>query len=296
MILVRLKGGLGNQMFQYATALALAEKHATILKMELTLLKDRSASDNAVYRDYELFPFCLNQLFASQSEIYHFHPPSGSIGLRIKNRIKKFFGKNRVYIEKGHGFDPSLLEQEDDFCLVGAFQSEKYFSHIREKILQAYSFRTHFNQKTEDLAVQLKSKEVACIHVRRGDYVSNALYSQILGALPATYYLEGFQRVSEVRNIQEVYVFSDDINWCMHNLSFGIKTVYVTEELVPSNHHAHLYLMSQCKTFVISNSSFSWWAAWMSQDENKLVVAPRNWFADKTRDSKDILPSQWLQI
>jgi hypothetical protein len=296
MICVRLKGGLGNQMFQYATALALAEKNRTGVLLDLTLLQDTSPVKDMVYREFELAPFCLEQNLALENDIHVFHPPDNSILKRINNRLRRILSPPPVFIEQGHGYDASLMELPDPYCIVGSFQTEKYFLTIREKVLKAFSFRTPFDQQTETFALKLKSMNALCVHVRRGDYVSNPLFNRILGALSPDYYSESLNRLGQIRKIDEVFVFSDDIDWCRQNLKFDKKTTFVSKEIVPDNHHVHLYLMSQCSDFIISNSTFAWWAAWLSVCPGKEVFGPAKWFADGSRNSDDILCTGWQKI
>jgi hypothetical protein len=297
MILIRLKGGLGNQMFQYAAALALSTRLKAFLKIDLTMLEDRDPTlVNMVFREYELAPYRLPQEFATPKEIHRFNPEGKNILQKSKNRASAFFSPRRVYLEPANRYDSDFLKTADDYCLVGSFQSELYFTGIRDSVIESFAYRHAFGDKTEELGAKIRSQSSVCIHVRRGDYVQNPVFSKILGPLEKTYYQNGLSRITSLSRIDEVYVFSDDIDWCRENLNFEMKTTFVSDEIVENDHHVHMYLMRQCKYFVISNSTFSWWAAWLSERKGKHVVGPRCWFADSSRNSSDILPTSWERI
>jgi hypothetical protein len=295
MIMIRLKGGLGNQMFQYATARALAEKHKTNVSFDLTLLKDRGAGPHAVFRDFELGPYKIEQKFASENEIRKFNPVPTGFFQRLRLRIKKVFSPLRTYIELSHVYDPAVMMLPDDFCLVGAFQSEKYFLGIRPALLKAFEL-TSRSPVCLKMVSEITSKNAVCLHIRRGDYVTNKLYNKLLGVQPVSYYESGLARIASTEKDLHVFVFSDDISWCRDNLKFAFPTTFISEENAGSSSHEHVHLMSKCKHFVLANSSFSWWGAWLSEHTNKLVIAPKVWFADGSLDAKDIVPEKWITI
>lgn len=296
MILVRLKGGLGNQLFQYAAAKALALKHNTEVFFDLTLLKDRTPLKDMVFRDYELYAFNLKENFANKKTIEYYNPLPTSIFKRIINKIKKNIFRPSVYIESSHLYNSKFFKLPNDSCLIGLFQSEKYFESIADTIRKEFEFKKTFSQTVNDLGAYIKTKNTICVHIRRGDYVSNPTYSEMLGSQSNQYYTKGVALITEKIAIDELFIFSDDIEWCKQNLKFETKTTFITDDLATNNHHAHLHLMSLCKHFVISNSTFAWWGAWLSSNQAKIVVAPKMWFKDGLRDESDIIPHTWIKI
>jgi hypothetical protein len=296
MIIVRLKGGLGNQLFQYAAARALALKHNTEVFFDLTLLQDRTPLIDAVFRDYELYAFNIKENFASKKIIEYYNPLPTSILKRILNKIQKYILKPSVYIESTHLYNSKFFELPNDCCLVGLFQSEKYFESIADTIRKEFEFKKKFPKVITDLGDYINTKNTICIHIRRGDYITNPTYNKMLGSQSNQYYMKGVALITEKITIDELFIFSDDIEWCKQNLNFETKTTFITDDLATNDHHAHLYLMSLCKHFVISNSTFAWWGAWLSKHKNKIVIAPKVWFKDGVRDETDIIPHTWTKI
>ncbi len=296
MIIVRLKGGLGNQMFQYATALALASKHGTELKLDLTLLEDDKKTAHLVKRDFELGNYTITASIASAEERARFNPQPSGLGARLINKVKKALSPPNLYLEPSHAFDPRVMELSDDHCIVGAFQSAQYFSSIRERVQKEFNLRSALPQKASAAEQEIKNVPASvALHIRRGDYVSNPLFSQLLGALPLSYYEKAIARIKEeVKGPLTIFVFSDDMPWCKENLKTDVPLVFMDQSKVENDAHAQLYLMRQCKAHIISNSSYSWWGAWLAQ--SNAVVAPKQWFANNERDGKDIIPGDWIKI
>ena len=158
MILVRLKGGLGNQLFQYAAARALALKHNTEVFLDLTLLQDRTPLMDAVFRDYELYAFNLKENFANKKIIEYYNPLPTSILKRILNKIRKIILKPSVYIESAHLYNSTFFKLPDDSCLVGLFQSEKYFESIADTIKKELEFKKIFPKAITDLGDYINTK------------------------------------------------------------------------------------------------------------------------------------------
>jgi hypothetical protein len=176
---------------------------------------------------------------------------------------------------------------KDGGCLKGYFQSERYFKHNREFVLDL--FEPNDQIKNVLNTYYMFVDEVKCsIHVRRGDYLK---YSDTHPVQNMEYFREAAKKIGDV----DVYmIFSDDIGWCLDNFLndeyFSSKTLFF---VIDEKDYVELYLMSMCDHNIISNSSFSWWGAWMNQNENKIVVAPKKWWAG---DDKDVVPNEWIKI
>jgi hypothetical protein len=304
MILVRLQGGLGNQMFQYALGRKLALKNQTQLKLDLSLLLDRTPSKHAVFRDFDLDIFNLDFRLASQEEIVFFNGKRGKNRIeKARNFIKNNFLPNKLVIEKGRQFHSEVLKTENNKCLAGSWQSYMYFEDIKEILKKEFVIKesflcdTFFAYKT-----QIESTEVALsIHVRRGDYVTNEFYNEILGLLEVSYYEKAISNLNLPKSKTRIFVFSDDLNWCKQNLHFEFETTFVDQEHSKKGVASDLALMMLCTHNVISNSSFAWWGAWLGLAENKKVIAPVNWVNKKYKnniliDSPDIVPPDWSRI
>jgi hypothetical protein len=128
--------------------------------------------------------------------------------------------------------------------------------------------------------------------VRRTDFLTNPLN----GFYEVDYYRRAEELIREHVPHPSYFVFSDDMEWCESNLSFAGPTQFVSQDFGPLKFRDDLRLMSACKHFVVANSSFSWWAAWLNPDQTKMVIAPRAWFADQSLDTKDLIPESWIRI
>jgi len=169
----------------------------------------------------------------------------------------------------------------------GYYQSEKYFKHNRKLILDLFTL------KLADLSWVSVQNPACSIHIRRGDYLKLQDHHP---TQPLSYYQEAMRYVLAKHQVSHFLVFSDDIEWCKEKLPQTDKflpLIFVENE--PD--YVDLLLMSMCDHNIIANSSFSWWGAWLNQNPEKIVVAPKKWFGPaKQLDTKDLLPEEWIQI
>ena len=289
MIIVQIAGGLGNQMFQYATGRALAEKRKTELKIDCWVM----------FNFYKLWPYELDKLklkenFAEKNEVPYFNVPSKNIIFRT---LKYVMRKNKItlkkyYFEEEFKFDPKLLEQPDGTYLHGAFQTEKYFKDIRHILLREFEFKKKLDKKNEAIAKQMSECNSVSVHFRKGDYVSNKKNLSIFENCSINYYKKSVEFIAKKVKEPIFYVFSDDIDWVKKNFEIKHKTVFVHNPGKDS--YKDMILMSTCKHNIIANSSFGWWGAWLNKNPEKIVIAPKKWFV-KTK-APDIIPEDWIKI
>lgn len=291
MIITKLKGGMGNQMFQYAIGRALSVKNNVPLGLDLAYLLDRTPRKNFTFRNYDLDAFNIKAEIVEQSKI-------SFINKTFKGRLGLFFDLFRKIfiklpgIEKGHNFDSKVFEIGESAYLDGYWQSPKYFEEIKDIILKDFTLKNILQMNIKNLMEVIKKENSLCVHVRRGDYVGNSNH-EIVGK---EYYNIGIEKIKSLTNIDKVYIFSDDIKWCEENMKFGFPTIFVGENYAGEKGEGHLFLMKSCKNFLIPNSSFSWWAAWLSDSKDKIVVVPKQWFCNKNISSDDLIPKEWIKI
>jgi hypothetical protein len=292
MIVVRLMGGTGNQMFQYALGRALSLKHKCALKLDLTFLLDRTPRDRFSYRSYELGAFNIRGEIAKREEVPVTYRRyfSGRLSLVLDSLRRRM--SPRSTSERQFHFDPAVLDIRDSAYVEGYWQSPKYFEDFKDVIRSEFTLRQMLPDPAEELRAQIAEERSVCVHVRRGDFVGNSMYL----SLGQDYYLAGLRLVAEKIPAARVYVFSDDIDWCRANLRFSEATTYVDDRYAGPAPAHHLALMSACRAFVISNSTFAWWAAWLNRDPDKLVIAPKRWFLDPTINTNDLIPDTWVRI
>lgn len=298
MIMLRLMGGLGNQMFQYAAGRALASRWETELKLDLSLLLDRTPLENRVFREYELEDFTIKAALATSHEIARFHPPRTSLLEKVQAKLSTLIAPPNVYLEPTIGYDPELLQLADETCLVGNFQSPRYFEGIETELREEFSFHLPENDHIQTILRKIQaSPNSIALHVRRGDYVSNSHFSKVLGSQPMSYYRKGVALLLEKLGDISLWVFSDDIAWCRKELEVGHPFELVEYPVKLDKAHKYdMQLMSSCNHFLISNSTFSWWGAWKGNHPQKIVIAPKVWYQAKDRDNQHITPADWIRL
>ena len=286
MIIINLKGGLGNQMFQYALGRTLSLKNEAVLKLEINGL-DRANKIGDIYREFGLGNFHIEKNIATAEEVRALKYPYGIVskGWRwISAKILK-----RSYVV----FNPNVLNWKDSFFLDGYFQSPRYFDTIRDTLLADFTLVHPLSLAGATFTTQMQSTTSVSIHVRRGDYIKNPRVLAEFGVCSLAYYKAAITRVKSMHSSPTFFVFSDDIAWVRDNLDVGENAVLVSDPTITD--YQELVLMSKCAHNIIANSTFSWWGAWLNQNRDKIVIAPTPWFESATFD-KNLIPHKWIQL
>jgi len=182
------------------------------------------------------------------------------------------------------GFEYNKIPYQPNMFMVGYFQSEKYFKHNRESILDLFSINSEIGHYIDEKYGYLLDSNSCSLHVRRGDYLSLPDYHPVC---TMDYYRNA---IAEFSDDTRFLVFSDDIQWCKENFK-GDNFHFIEGE----KDYVDLYLMSLCNNNIIANSSFSWWGAWLNNTPNKKVIAPKQWFGKaKQLNTKDLIPETWI--
>ena len=296
MIIVRLTGGLGNQMFQYAFGRYLSIKNKTILKLDASLLCSDETSQSQP--SYALDIFNINPEFASKEEVIGFNGEPGKTLLKkLQNHARKYFFPYRFVVQRGHEFDPSHLDIEDDYSISGRWQSEKYFLGAEKEIREGFMFKNELDEYALAMSESIHANDSIAIHVRRGDYATNPHFSTALGTLSDEYYIKSINRVSRLFVSPRYYVFSDDIAYCKKLFAvLGKKITFVEQVDDAMSAEYDLRLMSQCKGYIISNSTYAWWGAWLSGASGSNILAPSKWAIDERYCPPEIFPEGWQTI
>lgn len=285
MIAVRMAGGLGNQMFQYAAALALSRRLGVVLRLDVR-----------EFENYSLHGFGLDRwsVSAAPMELHEMRrfPESGR---RLALSLYRRFGlKTRFYVEPGFEFDSGWLALGDGLQLNGYFQSEKYFSGIRDILLQEFVPLEALDGLNGDIFSAARAANSISIHVRRGDYISNPETLRIHGICSLDYYRAAIAHFRALVVTPRFFVFSNDIAWARENLPLGEDAVYV--EGNEQSPEVDIFLMANCRHHVIANSSFSWWGAWLCNMPGQQVVTPFPWFNAPDMPAPDLLPAHWVKL
>lgn len=286
-VTVRLIGGLGNQLFQYAAARSLALRHGASVKLDL------SGFETYGLRRYELQSYPIAATIASADEVAAFSAarPTGLIA-RVLARLRP---APHVYREAHFHYDPGLLAQALPVYLDGFWQSERYFAEAAETIRRELTPLAPLEPENAAVAAEIDGALAVSLHVRRGDYVSNAHTNSYHGVCSLDYYRKAVAAVAQKVGAPHLFVFSDDHDWTRENLAFEWPTTYVTANPADRGFR-DMQLMARCRHHVIANSSFSWWGAWLNPRPDKVVVAPQAWFANSPNDTRDLIPAGWVRL
>ncbi len=294
MIWVRLMGGLGNQMFQYAAGRRLAIVHDTALTLDCSWF-EREGARATTRRAPALGCFSLPAATTSLSEAtlsaweYAAFRP-------LRSNFWRHAFRRRVTVMRstGDGFDPGVLGAPGQTLLIGYWQSERYFQDVSEEVKGDFTFTDSTARAAAALLQLVEEFPSIAVHVRRGDYVTDDATAQLHGTATPAYFHEAVEIIAQRISSPRIFVFSDDIPWCREKLAFAYPTIFV-EGLGP-HPGAELMAMSRCGHQVISNSTFGWWGAWLNASPDKTVVAPKQWFRDAGVDSADVVPSRWVRL
>lgn len=290
MIAVKLIGGLGNQMFQYATARSLADRYDVVLKLDL------SGFEQYTLRHYELGGFNIRAEIADRHDMEFFkvNTKYRSVLQRIKGHIP-FSAPGMFFREASFNFDERFLSVKPPVYLDGYWQTERYFVHNAEALRHDFTSCQQLDGRNREMLAQIKAMNAVSLHVRRGDYVNDPQTNDFHGTCSLEYYHAAVDYIAERVKDQHILVFSDDHEWAKKNLDFKYQSTFVN---INSKDQGILdmMLMCHCKHNIIANSSFSWWGAWLNQSPDKIVVAPRSWFKSVSHDIRDLLPLAWIKI
>jgi hypothetical protein len=288
MIYVRLCGGLGNQLFQYAAARRLAHVHQTELVLNTNWFRQITERDTK--RDFELskYPIVGRTLNIFEQRLFQLY------GAHVLRRLPIPWPW-RLYREKSFDFDPGVLSLPNNAFMFGYWQSYRYFEDVAD-LIRSELVPLSPPGKQDQIAMDSirRSNSAISVHIRRGDYVTSEVVSRVHGVCSLDYYHRAAQIMASKVISPHFFVFSDDPHWARENISLPGEVTYVSHNDSNASHQ-DLRLMSMCKHHIIANSSFSWWGAWLNPSRNKSVVAPKNWFADG-KNTNDLIPDEWVRI
>lgn len=285
MIYSRIRGGLGNQLFQYCMARSLADRLNTSLGLDI-----RDFNEDSPY-SMALKNFNIRA---------NFNPP----GI-IKHKTNGYFkylldiisGNHKyVYKEPYLHFDKNVISRPNNSYYKGYWQSEKYFKDNKENILNDLRIIRNQSIQNKKISAKIANTVSVSLHIRRGDYISNSEYNASHGTCSLTYYENAVSYL--VKNIGKnfkIFAFSDDPAWVYSNLKLPVD-IYFVNNNSPEQGYEDLRLMSECNHNIIANSSFSWWGAWLNTYNKKTVIAPSNWYANQYIKNNDIIPPDWIKI
>ncbi|MDD3876094.1 MAG: alpha-1,2-fucosyltransferase [Bacteroidales bacterium] len=293
MIIAQISGGLGNQLFQYALGKQLALKHNTQLKLDINIYQN--PPPGATKRQFELNNFNIEVDIASIEEIKkikRFHLKGLLKSIYWRTQYLKPYHKRDIIKEKTNLFDSNVLKASNNIYIEGYWQSEKYFKNIKDKLLKEFKPKNIINTEEYKYLNQIISSNSCSVHIRRGDYISNPKHHSIYKIIPFEYYEKSIDCVNEKEKNVMFFIFSDDLDWAKKAFNKINNIIFVDINDACKS----MYLMSCCKHNIISNSTFSWWGAWLNNNPDKIVVTPQEWFQIESKlKTDDLLPKDWVK-
>lgn len=287
MIVVKIKGGLGNQMFQYAMARKIqSELGIDRIGLDIT----RVNADQL--REFSLSHFRLNECvlvleenskrmvtkiqedLARRLVSYFVAGRPEQIAAAREKKMEKMFYLLGI-VQKDHDTTTKrslLLKAHKNIYMNGWFQDAKAMESIRDTLLDDFKSAKEMPEEIENTAVQMERTESVCVHIRRGDYVNHPQF----GVCTEEYYFNAMNRMAEKLEHPVFYIFSDDMDE-VRAMSFPYPVVF---DRPNHDNFESMYLMSKCRHFIISNSTFSWWGQFLSSNTDKIVMAPERWCND----------------
>lgn len=298
MIIVKIIGGLGNQMFQYAVGRNIA------IKNNVELMLDISSFNSYKLHSYGLNKFNIVENIASESEIKEF--TRGKIDMR--DSFKKYYQildntfnciipyyKRKYVRERDYSFNPNILKIKDNAYLDGYWGSEKYFLENESAIRKEFSLKRESDLNNQNIAKKILKTNSISVHFRRGDYVTDPKTNAIHGTCSLDYYFKAIEDISKYVSEPHFFIFSNDPAWVKENFSLPYSMDFVTIN-GPEKNYEDLHLMSLCKHHIIANSTFSWWGAWLGTNKDKRIYTPKKWYKVDYIDQKDAFPESWHKI
>jgi len=285
MKIVRFLGGLGNQMFQYAFYKSLTKKSRSV-KADLTEFEGY-----ALHNGFELervFNIHLPSVSRFWVNIYD----SGNSKF-VYRKLRKLLGLKKAFYSENpiFSFDREILEDKTSKLYWGYWQNASYFKDILPELLNDFQFKEPLTGKNLTTLDTILHSESVALHVRRGDYLNEPLLGGICD-------LEYFRNAIAIMN-QKVadpryFVFSNDQDWCKANLPLSGATFVDWNQ--SENSYIDMQLMSNCKHLIISNSSFSWWAATLNNNPQKVIISPKRWVNDELLDTSGLINNTWITL
>lgn len=290
MNIVCFSGGLGNQMFQYALYRELKSKGESVIK--ISLAEYRNKTEKRRFELTSVFPDI--QLENDEKDVYS-KKKTAYLKMRTGKNWVAFINYHLLFFclyfkEKEDSVYDKRVYKLKNAAMYGYWQTEKYFSSIKEELRKEFTFQ--YGEKQLQLLRNkfFNDEKTVAVHIRRGDYLKmSAIYGNLS---ESSYYRDAIERMDNRLAGAHLVFFSDDISWVKKHYDFSDAT-YISGEMFERYESWYdMCLMSSCAHNIIANSSFSWWAAWLNQNQNKIVIAPKKWL--NGRETPDIWCDGWI--
>lgn len=287
MIITNIYGGLGNQLFQYAFGKSLSIKQNKALKIDISS-----------FSEYKLRSFLLNKFniqydIANSEELKHFN---------LSNKYKRYIVlkaqrllnyKSKYMFEKNEFHYSKDIFESNAIYYFGYWQSYRYFEDIRDILLKEFVLTEPIDKQNNDTLIEINNSNSISLHVRRGDYIQISKRKNGNALCPISYYENAIELMKTKIENPHFFIFSDDIEWVKSHFKLNFKCDFI--DFNSDCPEKDLNLIKNCKHNIIANSTFSWWGAWLNDNDDKIVIAPHKWMNNKEA-SNDLIPNNWIKI
>lgn len=293
MIISRIFQGLGNQLFQYAFGRATALRNGTQLKLDTSFYENSEITQfgYTYKRNFEIARYNIQHNEATRNEVEVFKGKR-TPGIFQRAEFKLFPAHRPQVIDEDLSiFSPELNNLKGNLYLDGYFTSEEFFKDYAGIIRKEFTLKNSMNPENQKWAEQMQTSNSVCISLRLTDFLHNPLHN----VCSLEYYYSGLKKIEELLKSEiTVFIWSDDNDWTRENFKPSYKCHYMTHNYPDFNED--LRLMTHCKHHVIPNSTFSWWAAWLGEWKNQIVVSPERWLNGDEIEYRHVVPERWLKI
>jgi hypothetical protein len=314
MIIVKIFEGIGNQMFQYAYARRQSMRYNVPFKLYLVNKKEiavpeqftddekrkfrivrRWYENDSMHREYLLNTFAIQGQFATEIEVYDTIKCNGKNYAQFKwnqfkNGIMPYYKKSLIQENPNICFDKNLLKTNSNCYVEGYFSSERYFEDVAETIKKEFTFKAEPSSVNRAKMREMQQHNSVCISIRRGDFIHKPMHN----VCTMDYFAKAIEYVSKKIEHPYFYVFSDDNTWARENFTTDFPHEFVTHNY--PDYMEDFRLMSVCNHHIIPNSTFSWWAAWLAEKKDSIIIAPKKWLHTNTIDYSAVVPQRWITI
>ncbi len=302
MILVRISGGLGNQLFQYATARSISIKLNRKLYLddswyrEIDSLEDFSNPNATTKREFLLTKFNIKSTVLNDFYLNWIKR------LDIKTKNNKFFKYLKSHLFQNLSFTSinskhyswDLMSNSKKIYLKGYWQNNIIIEEFRDSLITECKPSLPISENNNQYLTSISSSNSVAVHFRRGDYINKPLSRKIHATCSNNYYYTAINFLQKKMDDLHLFIFSDDISWVKNNFTLNGNITYISND---GTEYEHLYLMSNCKHQITANSTYSWWAAWLNENPDKIVITPKYWYYDKKLNETIIrIPDNWIKI
>jgi hypothetical protein len=292
MIISKILGGLGNQMFCYAAGRAVALRNGVELKLDIRSYPDCDQ------RIFELHRYQIAATVATETELLA--ADRRSLHKPVNRALKKLrfwqsYGQTPHFRQRGFAYDPEIHKVGPSAYLEGLFQCEQFFQGADDTLRKEFTPKESLDSANAEMAARILSGNSVSLHVRRTDYVNDPKYRHLVSPCSLEYYQAAIELMQNRLKDFQVFVFSDEPEWCQKNLRIEAPCTIVNLNGTDKP-WLDMHLMSKCRHHVLANSTYSWWGAWLANNDDQLVVAPKKWFASDIHDDSHIVPERWIKL